>query len=305
MIEKSRSIDRTAMTVLALGIAFIIGPLYLMLANASQSYEHFVRDGFAWYPGLHFFSNVYQVFTETKIPVQMLNSLIVAFALAISTTLLAFMTAYALVYFTARWAGFIFAFLLLTIMLPLDIRIITTYQVTANVLSPIETLLDVTGLNGLVTSVFGAPLTAEWNLLDTHLGLILPLIGHGAGTFLFRQFFRTLPPDLFKAARMDGAGPIRFLFDILLPLSRSSFAALFVLSFLGGWTLYLWPLVATSKPEMQTAIVGIARLIPAGDNEVANYPVIMAGVVVVSFVPLTIIAFLQRFLVQGLVLSEK
>ena len=115
----------------------------------------------------------------------------------------------------------------------------------------------------------------------------------------------TLPKDLFKAARMDGAGPIRFLFDILLPLARTSFASLFVLTFLSGWTQYLWPLVGASTPDMQTAVVGLARLVPDADGRVPDFPMIMAGAVLVSLVPLTMIALLQRFLVQGLVLSEK
>jgi sn-glycerol 3-phosphate transport system permease protein len=195
--------------------------------------------------------------------------------------------------------------ILATIMLPIDIRVITTYQVASNVLSPVNAILDFTGLNGLIEQAFGAPVALEWNVLDTHFGLVAPLVAHGTGTFLFRQFFRTLPTDLFKAARMDGAGPIRFMIDILLPLSRSSFAALLVLTFLSGWTQYLWPLVAASKPDMQTAVVGLARLVPDMEGEVPDFPMIMAGVVIVSIIPLAMIAFLQRYLVRGLVLSEK
>lgn len=183
-------------------------------------------------------------------------------------------------------------------------RFVTTYQVASNVFSPLNAALDVTGLNDVIAAVFGAPFHAEWSILNTHVGLVVPLLAHGMGTFLFRQFFLTLPKDLFKAARMDGAGPIRFMIDILLPLSRTTFASLFILTFLSGWTQYLWPLVASSTSEMQTAVVGLARLVP-DEGAVPDYPLIMAGAILVSIVPLAMIALLQRYLVQGLVLSEK
>lgn len=232
---------------------------------------------------------------ETRIPQQMANSLIVALGNAVLTCVLSFLTAFALVWFRIRWAAVAFAAILATIMLPLDIRVVTTYQVAANVFSPLNAVMDLVGV----------PLHLELSILDTHAGLTLPLIAHGTGTFLFRQFFLTLPRDLFKAARMDGAGPLRFMWDILLPLSRTSVAALFVLTFLSGWTQYLWPLVGTSRPEMQTAVVGLARLAPDNDGRMPDFPMIMAGAVIVSLIPLAMIALLQRFLVRGLVMTEK
>jgi sn-glycerol 3-phosphate transport system permease protein len=235
----------------------------------------------------------------------MLNSLVVAIGSALAICVLSFLSAYAIVYFRRRWASVAFALILASIMLPLDVRVITTYQVAANVFSPINGFLDISGLNGLIAQIFGAPIHPQWRILDTHFGLIAPLVAQGMGTFLFRQTFLTLPIDLVKAARMDGAGPLRFMFDILLPLSRTSFAALFVLAFLSGWTAYLWPLVASSTPNMQTAVVGLAKLSPDASGEIPNFPLIMAGAVLVSIVPLTMIALLQRYLVRGLVLSEK
>ncbi|WP_106797529.1 ABC transporter permease subunit [Rhizobium sp. H4] len=305
MIENARSLNIAASLILVVGILYILGPLYLTLVTASQSYEYMLRNGLAWIPGDQLFSNMARVFSETHIPIQMLNSLAVALGDAIATCVLSFLSAYAIVYFRVRWAGVVFALILATIMLPIEIRVITTYQVASNVFSPVNALLDMTGLNGLIANYFGAPVKLEWNLLDTHLGLVAPLVAHGTGTFLFRQFFLTLPMDLFKAARMDGAGPIRFLFDILLPLSRTSFAALFVLTFLSGWTQYLWPLVAASTSDMQTAVVGLARLVPDADGTVPDFPMIMAATIVVSIIPLAMIALLQRYLVQGLVLTEK
>lgn len=305
MVEDARSLNFAASLILLIGILYISGPLYMTLATASHSYEFMLRNGLAWYPGDELLANMARVFSETHIPIQMLNSFLVALGNAAATCVLSLLSAYAIVYFRVRWAGVAFALILATIMLPLEIRVITTYQVASNVFSPLNGLLDVTGLNDLIAQIAGAPVHLEWSVLNTHLGLIAPLVAHGTGTFLFRQFFRTLPTDLFKAARMDGAGPIRFLFDIILPLSRTSFAALFVLTFLSGWTQYLWPLVGASTPDMQTAVVGLARLAPDAEGTVPDFPMIMAGAVIVSIIPLAMIALLQRCLVQGLVLSEK
>jgi sn-glycerol 3-phosphate transport system permease protein len=305
MVEKSRSLTIVANLILLLGVLYILAPIYLTVTTASQSYEFMLANGLAWVPGDRLLDNIARIFTETRLPLQMLNSLIVAFGSAFAICVLSFISAFAIVYFRRRWAGIAFALILASIMLPLDVRVITTYQVAANVLAPINGLLDLTGINGLIAQIFGAPLQLQWRILDTHFGLIAPLVAHGMGTFLFRQTFLTLPIDLLKAARMDGAGPLRFMFDIVLPLSRSSFAALFVLTFLAGWTSYLWPLVASSTPDMQTAVVGLAKLNPDGDGEIPDFPLIMAGAVVVSIVPLTMIALLQRFLVRGLVLTEK
>ncbi|QPB22457.1 ABC transporter permease subunit [Rhizobium sp. 007] len=305
MVEDARSLNFAASLILLIGILYISGPLYMTLATASHSYEFMLRNGLAWYPGDELLANMARVFSETHIPIQMLNSFLVALGNAAATCVLSLLSAYAIVYFRVRWAGVAFALILATIMLPLEIRVITTYQVASNVFSPLNGLLDVTGLNDLIAQIAGAPVHLEWSVLNTHFGLIAPLVAHGTGTFLFRQFFRTLPTDLFKAARMDGAGPIRFLFDIILPLSRTSFAALFVLTFLSGWTQYLWPLVGASTPDMQTAVVGLARLVPDAEGTVPDFPMIMAGAVIVSIIPLAMIALLQRYLVQGLVLSEK
>jgi sn-glycerol 3-phosphate transport system permease protein len=305
MVENARSINIVANLILLVGMLYILGPLYLTVTTASQSYQSVLSDGLAWLPGDQLFNNIGRIFTETQIPAQIFNSLVVAIGSALTICVLSFLSAYAIVYFRHRWAGIAFMLILASIMLPLDIRVITTYQVAANVLAPINLVLDITGLNALIAQLFGAPVHLQWRILDTHLGLIAPLVAHGMGTFLFRQHFLTLPIDLLKASRMDGAGPIRFMFDVLLPLSRPSFAALFVMTFLSGWTAYLWPLVASSTPSMQTAVVGLARLRPDASGMLPDYPLIMAGAVIVSIIPLAMIALLQRFLVRGLVLSEK
>ena len=305
MVENARSLNIVAGIILGIDMLYILGPLYISLVTATQSFDSMLSNGISLVPGGDFINNARFIFTQTRIPVQVANSLIVAVGDALGTCIFSFLAAYAIVYFRSRWSGIAFALILVTIMLPLDIRVITTYQAASNVLSPINAVLDLTGVNGLLAGWLGAPVALEWNILDTHLGLVLPLLAHGTGTFLFCQFFRTMPADLVKAARIDGAGPIRFLVDVLMPLSMTPFAALFVLSFLSGWTQYLWPLVAGNSPEMQTAVVGIARLNPGEQGTMPNFPVIMTGVVIVSVIPLAMILMMQRFLVRGLVLSEK
>lgn len=304
MIENARSANFFANLVLLAGVAYILVPLYLALTTASQSYQFMLQNGMVWSFGDQFLVNVKRIFTDTSIPIQMVNSLVVAAGSAAATCAVSFLSAYSIVYFRVRWAGFVFALILATVMLPLDVRFITTYQVASNVFSPFNAILDVTGFNDLVADFFGAPVALQWSILDTRFGLIVPIVAHGMGTFLFRQFFLTLPKDLFKAARMDGAGPIRFMIDILMPLSRTTFASLFILIFLTGWTQYLWPLVAASTPDLQTAVVGLAKLVPE-ETAVPDYPLLMAGAILVSTVPIVMIALMQRYLAQGLVLSEK
>ncbi|MBH2846242.1 ABC transporter permease subunit [Serratia marcescens] len=305
MIENTRSIDIASNLVLILGMLFILTPLYFVITTATHSFEYVLQNGTPLYPGTHLFENIAYLFSHTRIPSQIVNSFCVALTVALGKCLFAFLTAFALVFFNLRFASVIFALVLVTIMLPLDVRVVTTYEVASNVLAPLNWLFRITGIEALYRYATGQTLHLELSLLNTYFGLAVPLIAHGTGTFMFRQFFKTIPRELPEAARMDGAGPLRFAIDILMPISKSSFAALFILMFLGGWSAYLWPLVASSTPEMQTAVVGLAKLQPSSDGEIANYPVIMTAVLMISCIPLIMIALLQKHVVKGLALSEK
>lgn len=305
MVENTRSINIAATIILIFGMLYILLPLYLAIMTATYSYAEMARDGVSFIPSTHLIDNLRRVFTATHVPAQILNSVSVALMVAVGKCVVSFAMAFSLVYYNIRWRSLWFALVLATIMLPVDVRVITTYAVASNILSPLNALLDVSGLSSLLTNALGHPVHFELNLLDTRVGLAAPLIAQGTGTFMFRQFFRTLPGDLVKAAKMDGAGPLRFMWDILVPLSKTPFAALFVLMFLGGWTEYLWPLVATSTPDMQTAVVGLAHLVTNDLGVMPDYPLIMAGAILVSLIPLLVIVLLQRYLVRGLVLSEK
>ncbi len=295
MVENTRSLDLTAGLILAIGMAFVLLPLVVALVTATQSYETVLTQGLGWVPGDQFAANVGRVFSDTPIPGQLWNSFVVASLVAGLKCALAFATALAIVFFRIRWGGLLFGFTLITIMLPVDLRVITTYRVAADVGMPVNA----------VAAVFGLGPVLRLSVLDTWFGLAAPLVAHGTGTFLFRQAFLAMPRDLPRAAVMDGAGPVRFALDILLPLSRAPLIALFIMMFLGGWTQYLWPLVAASRPDMQTAVVGLARLSANQEGAVPDYPLIMAGALVVSIIPLTMVALLQRYIVRGYALSEK
>jgi sn-glycerol 3-phosphate transport system permease protein len=195
-------------------------------------------------------------------------------------------------------------------MLPLDLRIVPTYAVAANALSPFQSLLDFVGITALIQLMTGIELKLEWNLLNSYPGLILPLIATATGTFLYRQFFMTIPDELLEAAKMDGAGPLRFFREILLPLSRANMAALFTIMFLSTWNAYLWPLIAT--PDRAgfgtTAVVQLKMLSPSVTTTGGGTPdwnVAMAGCLIVMLPPLILVAFMQRYFVRGLVATDK
>lgn len=303
MIESTRGIDRTAATVLILGMTFILSPLVIALIVATQSYEEFVAaGGISLLPGRHFIENIVHIATETNLPRQVLNSIIVATSVAAIKCSFAFMATFALVFFESRWSKLIFALTIATVMLPLDLIVVTTYQVVANVAMPLNWLIELCWYAS--TTPTAAP-HLEWNLLDTYLGIAAPIATSSTSVFIYRQFFLSLPRDLPRAAAMDGAGPLRFLVDILLPLSKTPLIATFIFWFVGGWTNYLWPLVSATSSDMQPAIVGLSRLATSEPDRIPEVPMLMAGALFVSFLPVVLIAVMQGRIVKGLNLSEK
>jgi sn-glycerol 3-phosphate transport system permease protein len=217
---------------------------------------------------------------------------------------IAALSAFSLVYFRYRGRVLIFWLVFITLMLPLEVRIVPTYAVAANVLSPYQTLLDLTGITWLIQQVTGYRVTLHWGLLNTYTGLILPLIATATGTFLYRQFFLTIPDELAEAAKMDGAGPIRFLKDILIPLSRTNMAALGTIMFVWAWNQYLWPLLVTTDSTHGTATMELRELIP-GSFGIPDWNVAMAGTLIIMTPPLIIVILMQRWFVRGLIATEK
>jgi sn-glycerol 3-phosphate transport system permease protein len=234
----------------------------------------------------------------------MINSVLFAGGVAIGKVAIAALSAFSIVYFRYRGRMVIFWLIFITLMLPLEVRIVPTYAVTANVLRPYQTILDLTGINALIEGATGYRVALQWGLLNSYGGLILPLIATATGTFLYRQFFLTIPDELAEAAKMDGAGPILFFRHILLPLSRTNMVALGTIMFVWAWNQYLWPLLVTTDADHGTAVMQLRELIP-GAFGIPDWNVAMAGTLVIMLPPLILVVLMQRWFVRGLIATEK
>ena len=213
----------------------------------------------------------------SKAPVarMMMVSLISALIISLGKISISLLSAFAIVYFRFPYRNFVFWSIFITLMLPVEVRIGPTYKVVA-----------------------------DFGMLDSYAGLTIPLIASATATFLFRQFFLTVPEELVEAARMDGAGPLRFFKDILLPLSMTSVAALFVIQFIYGWNQYLWPLLVTTNENMYPVVIGIKRMISGGDSEM-QWNVVMATAMLAMIPPALVVILMQKWFVKGLVDTEK
>ena len=260
------------------GIAVLCFPIYLAFVASTVTQADIVRPPMPLIPGSHLVENYRKaLFSGMNAPVwrMMFNSLVMALGITIGKISISIISAYAIVYFRFPGRSICFWLIFLTLMLPVEVRIVPTYEVVAG---------------------FG--------LLNSYGGLILPLIASATATFLFRQLFMTIPDEMVEAARIDGAGPIRFFFDILLPMSRTNIAALFVILFIYGWNQYLWPLLITTDPDMNTVVMGIKQMFPSGDDY-ADWPVIMATTMMAMLPPVLVVVLMQKLFVKGLIEQEK
>ena len=263
---------------LIIGVAFIFFPIWLAFVASTVSQPEIVRPPMPLLPGDRFFENYAKALTSgvnAPVAIMLMNSFFMAMGIALGKIAISLLSAFAIVYFRFPGRKIFFWLIFLTLMLPVEVRIVPTYEVIAN---------------------FG--------MLNSYQGLILPLIASATATFLFRQFFMTVPDELAEAARVDGAGPMRFFFDILLPMSRTNIAALFVILFIYGWNQYLWPLLITTDPSMNTIVMGIKQMFPSGDD-IADWPVIMATSILAMVPPVIVVIGMQRLFIRGLVESEK
>ena len=260
------------------GIAVLCFPIYLAFVASTVTQADIVRPPIPLIPGSHFVENYRNaLFSGMNAPVwrMMFNSMVMALGITIGKISISIISAYAIVYFRFPGRSVCFWLIFLTLMLPVEVRIVPTYEVVDG---------------------FG--------MLNSYSGLILPLIASATATFLFRQLFMTIPDELIEAARIDGAGPIRFFFDILLPMSRTNIAALFVILFIYGWNQYLWPLLITTDPDMNTVVMGIKQMFPSGDDY-ADWPVIMATTMMAMLPPVLVVVLMQKLFVKGLIEQEK
>ena len=282
MVENRPYLRAFQHAILILGVAVVAFPLYVTFVASTLTYDQIVTVPMPLLPGDQFWENYSQVLTagstkgsKAAVATMLFNSFVVAMGVAIGKISISILSAFAIVYFRFPLRHFFFWMIFVTLMLPIEVRIIPTYKVASDL-----------------------------GLLDTYTGLTLPLIASATATFLFRQFFLTIPDELAEAARIDGAGPMRFFLDVLLPLSKTNIAALFVILFINGWNQYLWPLLITSNESMYTVVIGIKRMIAGGDAS-NEWNLIMATAILALLPPALVVVLMQKWFVKGLVDTEK
>jgi sn-glycerol 3-phosphate transport system permease protein len=294
MIEKTPWLDRFTVISLLIGIIILCFPVYYMFVASTLSLSEVSRIPLPIIPGSHFIENIQAAWVQGALGPKMFNSLVQAIGITVGKISISILSAFAIAYFDFPLRKTFFWMIFVTLMLPVEVRILPTYEVAANVFAPLQYLLSLAHIEVVL----------DWSLLNTYTGLILPLIASATATFLFRQFFLTIPDELCEAAKIDGLGPMGFFTKILLPLSKTNIAALTVIIFVYGWNQYLWPILITTKTEMHTAIMGVQSLIPKAD-EVPRWNVAMAGALIVMLPPIAIVLFMQKWFVKGLIENEK
>jgi sn-glycerol 3-phosphate transport system permease protein len=282
MVERRSLLDIIPHLVLALGVFIVAFPVYVAFVASTWDPATISNGKMPLTPGPHFLENYYRTIfigtsSSTREPVgtMMLNSLIMALTIALGKIAISLISAFAVVYFRFPFRMTAFWIIFVTLMLPVEVRIFPTYKIVADL-----------------------------KLLDTFAGLTIPLIASATATLLFRQFFMTVPDELVEASKIDGAGPMKFFFDTLVPLSITSVAAMFVIQFIYGWNQYLWPLLITTKDNMQTIVIGIKKMIVTQDA-LTEWQLAMATAILAMLPPVLVVVVMQRLFVKGLVETEK
>ena len=304
MVERTPILNFFTHLILLLGFIVAVSPLAIVAIAASHNITDVNKVPMSLIPGSDFLVNMKAAWATANLGPKLLNSLIFATGVAVGKVLISAITAFSLVYFRYPGRHFIFWLIFITLMLPLEVRIVPTYAVAANVLSPFQGILDITGITWLIAKLTGIEVSLNLGLLNSSIGLILPLVATATGTFLYRQFFLTIPDELAEAARMDGAGALRFFVDILLPLSRTNMAALGTIMFLWAWNQYLWPLLVTTDPAHITAVHELKSLIP-NFGGLPEWHIAMAGTLIIMIPPLAVVVLMQRWVVRGMIATEK
>lgn len=306
MVEKTPLLDTLTYVFLLAGIAVVGFPIIYAIIAATLPIEEVSRVPMPMIPGDQFWVNIEAAWIKGNLGTNLLNSFVMASGITAGKILVSLFGAFSIVYFDYRLRSLAFISVFCTLMLPVEVRILPTYEMAANLFGPFQILWDGLHLNGLATWIAGheIEITLEWSLLDSYTGLIMPLVASATCTFLFRQFFLTIPEELCEAAKMDGASAMTFFWRILLPLSKTNIAALVVIEFVYGWNQYLWPLLITTNPKMMTAVIGLQNLIPQADD-LPFWNVAMAGSLLVMMPPVLVVLSMQRWFVKGLVEREK
>lgn len=303
MVERSPVLDLATHLLLVLALAALCLPVWLAFVAASLPTEEAARAPLPWLPGDRFLESLEAVFTRSDLGRALVNSFIVASAVATGKIAVSVLSAFALVYFRLRMRWLAFWAIFLSLMLPVEVRIAPTFEVVANVLTPFLALAEWLQVAPALAGV-GDGAAPKVSLANTYAGLVLPLVASATATFLFRQVFLTVPEELAEAALVDGCGPLRFLGTILVPLSAANMAALFIILFVWTWNQYLWPLLVVSDPALDTAVVAVTRLMPSMDA-VPRWNETMAAALVAMTPPILVVLLFQRWLVEGLIEAER
>jgi sn-glycerol 3-phosphate transport system permease protein len=281
MIENRRGLTIFSHTMLILGIIVILFPMYVAFVAATLDNQAVFQTPMTLIPGTHLLENMSYIWTHgvgansAPFGLMLFNSFVMALVITIGKITVSMLSAFAIVWFRFPLRNLFFWMIFITLMLPVEVRIFPTVEVIANL-----------------------------KMLDSYTGLTLPLMASATATFLFRQFFMTLPDELMEAARIDGASPMRFFRDIILPLSKTNLAALFVITFIYGWNQYLWPLLIISDVNLGTAVAGIKGMMSSGEGS-TQWNQVMAAMLLTLIPPVIIVLVMQRAFVRGLVDSEK
>jgi len=267
--------------VLLVGVLIVAFPIYVAFVASTHELDALLQSPMPVLPGGSFVKNYIQALSQgakavgAPVWLMMTNSLIMAVGISLGKITISMLAAFAIVYFRFPFRMGFFWMIFITLMLPVEVRILPTYKVVADL-----------------------------GMLNSYPGLIIPLIASATATFMFRQVYLTIPDELLEAARIDGAGPLRFFRDILLPMSRTNIAALFVIMFIYGWVQYLWPLLITTDESFYTMLIGINRMIAVGEGQ-AEWQIIMATTMLAMLPPVAIVIFMQKLFVEGLTETEK
>lgn len=305
MIERSPIFNFITYLAMAIGAFLVLVPFWITFVAGSQSLQEVSRIPISLLPSGHLWENLQEAWVRADLGPKMINSFIVAIGVTVGKVVLASLSAFAIVFFNFRGRMISFWLIFITLMLPLEVRIVPTYAIAANALLPFQSILDVFGITWLINAASGIQISLNWNLLNSYTGLILPLVATATGTFLYRQFFMTIPDELVEASKMDGAHAMEFFVDVLIPLSRTNMLALATIMFVSSWNQYLWPLlVTTDRANFGTVVMQLKALIPA-QNGTPDWNVTMAGALIIMLPPLLVVAFMQRWFVRGLISRDK
>lgn len=283
MVENRPVLNLVTHLILILGVAIVALPIWITFVAATHDAIRMTQAPIPMLPGPHFFDNFKQTLFGSGLsgsevaPVwrMLLNSMAMALMIAFGKIAISLISAFAIVYFKFPFRMGFFWMIFITLMLPVEVRILPTFEVVADL-----------------------------GMLNSYWGLSIPLIASATATFMFRQVFLTIPDEMLESARIDGAGPLRFFWDILIPLSRTNIAALFVILFIYGWNQYLWPLLITTDTDMTTIVMSIKQMLEAAEQS-PQWNIIMMTALLAMIPPVFVVVAMQKLFVQGLTETDK